>query len=190
MKSESYYRIIADPKATDRWYLGVPIDSSGREVDPRLFTQGVEVDRRGPFRVSMRKSGLQVDFNFADFDMPVVTRGLALTLEKWSGSSIQIFEADVDGASDGDYCIVNTLDLVDCINESSSQYLKWTSADGRPEKIGQYRMFTKICIDSSRAHGHHFFRVCGWPITLIVSSELRAELEALGVRGISFLKVS
>jgi hypothetical protein len=43
MSSRKFYRLIADPAATSRWYLKSPIDPSGNEVDPRLFTQGVPV---------------------------------------------------------------------------------------------------------------------------------------------------
>lgn len=190
MMSESYYRIIVDPKATDRWYLGAPVDSRGNEVDPRLFTQGVEVGGKGPFRILTRKSGRQVEFNFADFDMPVVNRRLILAFRRWSGSSIQIFEAGIEGVPEGEFFIVNTCDLVDCIDESSSQYLRWTSADGRPEKVGQYRMITNLRIDRMKASGHHFFRIAGWPIALVVSSELKAELELQGITGVSFARVA
>ncbi|MDP2226817.1 MAG: hypothetical protein Q8J78_05015 [Moraxellaceae bacterium] len=189
MMTEVYYRVVVDPKAIDRWYLGAPFDSEGGEVDPRDFTQGKVTGWNASLVVRLRKTGRQIDFNFADFDMVVVDRRLSPILREFSGTSLQLLHSTVDGTKNA-YDIVNVCDLVDCIDESSSQYLKWSSADGRPEKIGQYRMITSLRIDPSRASGHHLFRLVGWPVALIVSGELKAALEASGVSGVSFSRVS
>src|SRR5262245_1410206 len=46
MTSGAFYRLLADPAATSRWYLMSPRDSAGREIDPRIFTQGVPIGPR------------------------------------------------------------------------------------------------------------------------------------------------
>ena len=51
---------------------------------------------------------------------------------------------------------------------------KWTLDDHRPDKVGQYRMIVKLVIDSARTGDASIFRVSGWRVAVIVSSQLAA----------------
>lgn len=190
MKCAGYYRIVSDPKATDHWYLGAPMDSRGAEIDPRKFIRGMPVGGIEELRVRIRKFGRQVDFNFADFDMPVVHNRLIEVISQLSGATLQTIKASVEGVCGENFEVVNACDIVDCVDESKSRFTKWEEGDGRPEKVGQYRMISELWIKPSIAAGHHFFRIAGWPIALIASAQMKADLESSQPTGISFTPVS
>ncbi|QNM95560.1 imm11 family protein [Chitinimonas koreensis] len=185
----NFYRILADPAATTRWYLKSPTDLHGIEVDPRIFTQGLCVNSLQPLNLPLRRPGYEVDFNFCDFDMVVTPAVINVELERLVGEVIQRIPVQINGSSNK-YEILNICNLVQCIDESKSMYTKWTDSDGRPEKIGEYRMIAKISIDPLAANGHHIFRLSGWPIALIISEEVKSLLETRKVSGIKYEHVS
>lgn len=183
-----FYELLADPAVFPRWYLKSPLDPSGNEVDPRLFTQGVPVGSQPPLRLPLRRSGPEVGFNFCDFDMVVTPASVNAELEALVGPAIQRIPVTVD-ARTTEYEILNACELVPCFDESRSLFTKWTDADGRPEKVGQVRMIAKLKIDPALAKGHHIFRVAGWPIALIASEEVKDLLEARRVSGLKYDRV-
>lgn len=188
MSSRKFYLLLADPTATSRWYLKSPLDPSGNEVDPRLFTQGVPVGSQPSLTLPLRRNGDAVGFNFCDFDMVVTPAAVNAELEALTGSAIQRIPVTVDKRGD-EFEILNVCELVQCVDESRSLLTKWTEADGRPEKVGQFRMIVKLRIDPVAANGHHIFRVAGWPIALLVSEEVKNFLEARKVSGLNYERV-
>lgn len=188
MTSRMFYEILADPDATTRWYLKSPLDPSGNEVDPRLFTQGVPVGSQPLLELPLRRNGDEVGFNFCDFDMVVTPAVLNAELETLVGTAIQRIPVMVEGRRD-EFEILNICELVPCLDESRSLFTKWSDADGRPEKIGQFRMIAKLKIDPVVAECHQIFRVAGWPIALIVSEKVKNLFEARKVSGIRYERV-
>jgi len=181
-----FYSLDADPSAISRWYLRAPIDSKGNEIDPRIFTRGELVFTKDDnLIINLRRKGVPVDFNFCDFDMIVTPANLNADLAKMIGNVVQRIPVKIE-SSDRDFEILNVADLVECVDESASTFTKWTHADGRPDKVGQYRMFTRLCIDGEAAAGHHLFRVREWPIALIASESVKLMFESRGVSGIRF----
>jgi hypothetical protein len=189
MSSRKFYRLIADPAATSRWYLKSPIDPSGNEVDPRLFTQGVPVGSQPALRLPLRRKGDEVGFNFCDFDMVVTPATVNAELEALAGRAIQRIPVRID-ATTTQYEILNVCELVPCFDESRSLFTKWTDADGRPERVGQLRMVAKLKIDPSRADRHHLFRLAGWPIALIASQEVKSLFESRNMSGLKYEQVN
>lgn len=188
MSSRKYYELLADPAAFPRWYLKSPIDPSGKEVDPRLFTQGAPVGSLPALRLPLRRSGPEVDFNFCDFDMVVTPAKFNVELEALVGPAIQRVPVAID-AHASDFEILNVCELVPCLDESRSLFTKWTDQDGRPDKVGQIRMVAKLKIDPSIVLGHHLFRVAGWPIALIASQEVKSLFESRNLSGLRFEEV-
>jgi hypothetical protein len=170
---------------TTRWFLKSPVDSSGREVDPRLFTQGVRVASPAPLRLPLRRNGEEVSFNFCDFDMVVTPSALNAELQTLVGSAIQRIPVTIETKA-GKYEILNVCELVDCVDESRSTFTKWTDAAGRPEKVGQFRMFSNFKIKPLIAHGHHIFRIAGWPIALIASEQVKSLFETKSTSGVAY----
>lgn len=186
-----FYNLDADPSEVYRWYLKSPVNLSGNEVDPRLFTRGKHVDTSSmSLKVPLRRQGEPIDFNFADFDMVVTPAEFNAELEKLTGSNrIQRIPVSVEGSDKG-FEILNTVDLVECVDEAESEFTQWTEEDGRPDKVGQYRMFARLRINGDAAEGHHLFRVKGWPIALIASEAVKVLVEKMNLSGIKFAPVN
>jgi hypothetical protein len=184
MSVNSFYRLLADPAATSRRFLKAPLDPSGNEVDPRLFTQGRAVDLQPLLKLPLRRHGDVVDFNFCDFDMVVSPTDFNAELEALVGLAIQRFPVVIDEG--GEFEILNVCDLVPCVDESRSLYTKWIDADGRPDKSGQFRTIIELKITPAAARGHHIFRVAEWPITLVVSDLVKRLFEAKNLSGVKY----
>jgi hypothetical protein len=188
MSEERYYELLADPEATSRWYLKSPLDSDDNEVDPRTFTQGVPVNILQSLRLPLRRAGDRVDFNFCDFDMIVTPSDLNSGLESLVGPAIQRIPIAIEDQNEM-FEILNVCKRIECVDESRSLATKWTAENGRPEKIGQYRMIVSLKIDASAAKGHDIFRVSGWPIAVIVSERVKRFFESRKVSGLNYERV-
>jgi len=184
----AFYRLCADPRAGSRWSLKAPIDREGVEIDSRLFTAGARLPDMGGFRLPVREPGDEVDFNFCDFDMVVTPARVNAALAQLAGAVVQRFPVDVEGSS-REYEILNVCDLVPCVDETRTYVMRWGEADGRPDKVGEYRMLADLRINAEAAAGHHMFRIAGWPIALIVSQETKQLFEQFGVTGVSYQRV-
>lgn len=184
-----YFRVLAAKDAVDRWFLRAPVNSFGEEVDPRIFTESLACDVTDPLTLPVRRSGKVVDFNFADFDMPVLSAAAIDQLQSIAGVHLQRVPVAIPGIT-ARFELLNVLDSVDCIDEKSSVYTKWTPADGRPEKVGEYRMFVNLRVDRQRAEGHHLFRIDGWKVALVISELVKQTLEGLNVSGVEYQCIS
>jgi len=185
----SHYRILADPNAIDRWHLAAPLDKRGEEVDARIFTCSERYEGPSPLVIPQRRAGRPQNFNFADFDMPVVTPEICRSLASVAGEAVQCIPVIVDPSLER-FEILNVLDLVECVDEERSEITKWTEDDGRPDKIGHYRMITKLVLNEKKISDHRIFRVAGWEVALIVDENIKLSLERKKVSGIRFDAVS
>ncbi|HEU0014977.1 MAG TPA: DUF1629 domain-containing protein [Longimicrobium sp.] len=179
--------MIDDTALRGRWFLGSPVDAAGGEIDPRDFTDGVARDVTGPIRLPIRRKGTELDFTFADFDMPVVRTAIALALETAAPRACQRLPAQVEG-SESAFDILNVTARVRCLDEERSGVTFWTAHDHRPELAGQYRMVSQVRIRAEDAGPHGIFRIEGWEIALVVSTEIKELLAAAS--GILFEEVS
>ncbi|SFR71262.1 hypothetical protein SAMN05428960_0358 [Mitsuaria sp. PDC51] len=182
-----FYRLIADPDSSHRWFLDSPKTLSGEQVDPRIFTYGFAVEPQPPLVVPVDQDGERIGFNFAAFDMVVTPAAINEKLGSLAGAAIQRFPVLTD--SDEAFEILNVCDLVECLDETRCHVTRWTPSDGRPEKIGEYRMVVGLKIDANRAAGHHIFRVAGWSIALIVSEDVKKLFENAGLSGVVYQRV-
>ncbi|WP_340680469.1 DUF1629 domain-containing protein [Paraglaciecola sp.] len=180
-----YYRVLADPKSSTRWFLKSPIKPDGREIDPRLFTCGKPYGVETQLNLPLRRPGIPYIFNFCDFDMVVVSKHLNEELEQIVGSAIQRIPILVEGTNEL-FEILNVVDSIPSIDQERSEYLIWQEKDGRPEKVGQYRMFTKFIVDKAKVSGHKIFRPTEWPISLIVDDDIKMVIEQYGKAGVVF----
>lgn len=182
----TYYRILADPKEISRWHLESPQCRDQQQIEPWVFISGQKYT--GPLNLyaSLRRNGIPVDFNFCDFDIIVIARDLKDSLQKLTEDNIQFIPITIESMEESDYEIANIVDVVDCIDETRSEFTKWTKLDGRPDKVGQYRMITKLIITPNKVEGHKFFRVKNWEIAIIVNEDIKKALESRNATGIIF----
>ena len=101
------------------------------------------------------------------------------------GSDTEWIEVCIDG-SDHSYSILNVLAERDCTDTERSEFTRWEKSDGRADKVGEFRMFTKLLIDPRRCGDAEIFRLDGWNIALVVSERVRGMLEGVRDLGVKF----
>lgn len=117
--------------------------------------------------------------------MLVTSKRLNIALDALAPGEVQRIPVSLSDGNVG-YEILNATNVVDCIDRENSEFMVWKEPDGRQDKTGQYRMFSKLQIDPERARGRHIFRLDGWRIALVVSQDVVELFIQLQVTGASF----
>ncbi len=171
-----YFRIIADnARFADRWFLDEPVTKDGQAIDAREFRYGRPYVGSPPFRIPVQSDGIEVEFNLAAFDMPVVSAKIIRLLEGVAQGEFEAYPVTI-GSSLSGYAILNVIHRESCVDDERSQSIRWKQEDGRPDKIGSYRTIYSLIIDSARTHGRQLFRVEGFEVALIASEKVKQAL--------------
>src|SRR5690606_11731371 len=136
-----YYKLVDRMDVPGRWHIGVLVDDEGWE--PSFLAGARFVGRR--LTASDDGSGSAVDFSLTSFGVPIVSEGLRSDLESLAGDDVQWVPVSVSGRVG--YFVLNVLRLVRCLDESRSEFVKWTVGDGRPDRVGGYRSVSKPVLD-------------------------------------------
>lgn len=184
----SFFQLDVDPTLEDVWFLGEPLTKDGEELDARIFINGIPYTGKPPYRVPVSKPGRSVQFNFAAFDMPVISDVIFTILHQICPDEFESFPVVIDSFDRG-FSILNVVSVCKCIDERRSYIMRWGPEDGRPDKVGQYRMVTDLTIKKSMAQGRNIFRLEGWEIALIVSQAVKTQVETLSETGLVFTPV-
>ena len=161
-----FYEIGEDMYFKDRWLIDGPADYQGR--DEREFRRGTVITLRGPLCIPIYKQGVPLDFTFTLSHVPVLSKRIADAVRDLIQSQSQLFPVQI--AEYEGFEVLNATAIVDCVDESRSEFTKWTEADERPEKIGDYQMITRLQLSPFKIPSNlHLFRIKGWKIALIVS---------------------
>jgi len=182
-----YYRIENDNSIIDRWFLTEPVTlDAATEIDFWPYLAGRRVpDPSSPLNIQIQRPGPELRFTLAGFDIPVVVSDLVESMAKIDPQGIQSVAVLVGGQQK--YRMAVATRCVSCIDETKSRFTKWSEKDQRPDKVGQYRMFTRLAIDPFRvSRDVHIFRVSGWNIALVVSELMRDAMIAANCRGVVF----
>jgi len=185
-----YYDIYHTQEVRDRWYLGDPSDAFGVKFEPYVFRRGRPVDVASPIRIPIYEPGRPLDYTeFNTSSVPVVNARYAALLREWVPDDVQLISAYI-GEQQELHFVVNILRVIRCIDEAACKRVEfWKPEDGRPEKVGGYRVVSGMRIDPSKVQGAHLFRPWGWLGAIIVSEELKVAMEALGGIGPDFVEV-
>jgi hypothetical protein len=185
-----YFKLSDDVYVPERWELGTPLDSQGRELGSRVFLRGEPVQVEGRLRVSIYQPGKPLDFTLADAGaIPIVTEKVATLLTQLAPNDVQLFPVDVD-TQPGPHFLVNVARLVKCIDDQASEEVTyWTPEDGRPDRVGTYSSVSGMRINPTVVGTEKVFRTWGWHIALIVSEDIKAALERVGATGTKFKAV-
>ena len=90
-----------------------------------------------------------------------------------------------------DYYAMIDEDLVECVDESRSEFEKFAFDDSiRPDLAGRYSYFLNLVIDSDRVRGRNIFRVYNYPGAIVVSEVFKNRFERAGVVGVLFSSVN
>lgn len=185
----NFYRIVEDPRPFARWLINEPVDMHGIVVSAWNFRRGEPYRAERPLVMPLYTPGPQLDFNFSVLEAVVTSADLNAEMESRFRIRAQRIAVTVE-STDTRFEILNVLDHLRCIDERRSEFTKWGENDGRPDKVGQYRMFSLIRINPAAVMGYHLFRIHEWPIALIASAQLKQFLEKRRVTGIDFVPVT
>lgn len=185
-----YYRLQDDVNFPNRWHLGELIDGNGNEIEQDLFIypKGRKINLYKPLSLKIDERGSCLDFTFTSYDMPLVKKQIGSILESFEKNGIQRIPVNIESCEE-EYEILNIFNTIDCLDEGRSEILFWKEEDGRPDKVGKYRMVTNMHVDPDRAVGFNIFRLGGWQIAIIVSERVKSALEKIGATGIRFTEV-
>jgi hypothetical protein len=180
--------LLMDPTVTDAWFLDTPITSSGDEwAFWRLFRgEPLSGSDLSPWQSRIRTPGRPLSFSFAGFDVPIGNADVAKLLANEVPDQAQLIPLSLPQVKPGYHIIVATR-TIRCVDERNSEFTTWGMNDGRPDKVGEYRMFTRLRLDRAAVPvGVHMFRVAGWPVALVVSAWLAVELRNIIKEGLVY----
>lgn len=183
-----FFKMQDDVDVPGRWWLGPPHDSSGNEISPDIFTIAKRLNLTSPLIIPLQHQGIPLDFTFGAFEMPVLNSRTLTLFEEFAAGALQCFPVNIENHT-GNYVIVNCLQLRKCLDETQSEFIKWTKDDHRADKAGQYRQITKLRIDPKLVENCDVFRLWGWDTTVIVSERIRRAFMDHKISGVRFIEV-
>jgi len=179
-----FYSLNDDINFPDRWYLGDVIN-----VDNWSLLKFVDTNKT--YQVKIYQLGQQMDFSQNE------AYGVCIVSEKFKQALAGIPDVNfakaevVDSEVDTEYYIMSVPSVVKCIDEERSEFQKFEVNDPvRPDKAGEYRGFFKMVVNRQACESNSVFRVAGFDIEIIVSSEIKKALEKENVTGLKFKQVS
>ncbi|MFY0527225.1 imm11 family protein [Archangium gephyra] len=184
-----YYELRDDVYHPGRWHLRHPVDEHGQKINPWQFSEGKRLDAMGTIRFPVRPDGVELDFSWDSFSIPLVNSRFIQCIEQLGIQEVQFLPVQVDGHA-GPYFILNALRILRCIDDARCAEVKYfTPDDGQPEKIGEYKYVRGMRIDPAKTEGARVLRPWGWTLSLIVSEDLKQALEREGLTGTRFTEV-
>jgi hypothetical protein len=179
---KDHFQLHDDVEIPHRWHLD-EVRSGGSE--PQLRTGIVQTDLAGPLTVDVSRVGRALDFSLTSFAVPIASAAIASEIARIPGPDLQCFPVKIGGQLG--FEVLNVIRVVDCLDESRSEFIKWTEHDQRPDRLGRYRQVTRLHLDRARIPvDAHVFRVKGWLIAMIVSGAVKEAMERVGCLGAKF----
>ncbi|MEZ6143443.1 MAG: hypothetical protein R3B84_22980 [Zavarzinella sp.] len=176
--SSQYYSLMPIGREED-WYLKVPADVTGTEIDVWLFTDGTRY-MGDKIYIDVKYEGNHSAITFSAYGFPVLSAEIANELAKICGDEIQLVESTVKGH--GNYYILNVLNIVDCLDHSCvRQYypkdFEENRLRGKPRAVGMMK------IDTTKLNHNKIFRVKDWEIPIVVSDDVYKVFKKFGSGG-------
>jgi hypothetical protein len=180
-----YFQLRDDMTIRGRWHVCEVMFPSGEEP---LFDTGEPVSLSAPLVGTVSHAGRVLDFTITSFNAPLATSSIAEAVSSLAGSDVQCLPVEVAGQPA--MKVLNALRVIRCLDETRSEFIKWTKQDHRADLAGQYRQVTKLVLapDAVPADAH-FFRVEGWDVALIVSEALKEAMERVSCFGAKFIEL-
>jgi hypothetical protein len=105
-----------------------------------------------------------------------------------AGNEVQCIPVVIPGQAD--MVVLNALRVLRCLDETRSEFIKWTKQDHRADLAGQYRQITKLVLDvAAIPSSSQMFRIEGSLVELVVSLEIKEVMESIGCLGAEFIEL-
>jgi hypothetical protein len=176
-----YFALYDDMTTDQRWYLTDP-EGPDHEWLGTALTRAQRYSGATPLMSEVHHHGPPLEITVTNGDVPIVNERVAEIVTKHARDEVQLIPAEVAGAPFKLWA-VNILAAADCIDDHrSGQIERYTEADGRPDKIGEYSRIFEMKIDPARAGGHLILRPRAWWLTILISGAIADDLLRAGVR--------
>ncbi|WNG30947.1 hypothetical protein F0U62_48235 [Cystobacter fuscus] len=186
-----FFDLKIDVYAPGRWYLAEPTDIAGQEVpDIWAFSNGRPIEDPGRILIPIDQPGKPLDFSSAGVGLtPIVSTRVASVFREMAPHDVQLFPVEVQGQVEP-FFLLNVARTARCIDDKACAEVQiYTSADGRPDREGEYRSVSVLRIDKSKVGDARVFRLWGWSPPIIVDGEIKEALERVGIMGGRFDEV-
>lgn len=191
-----YFELLYDQSDVNMWHLHIdPELPDGTWWDVWAFTRCERISDPTPVTAMVDKVGHEVDFNFASFNIPIVSRRLGNLIASAAGHNVQRMPVSIAGRQ-LEWEALNVLNCVDCLDHKRSiidyypQALSDPIVTKSPGRAGKPRGVRKLAIDGRRVGEFHVFRIKHWEVPIIVSQDVRDKMLHEGISGIRFSRVS
>jgi hypothetical protein len=189
-KSESsFFRILFDSSLPDYTHFREPSEMQGKTVDAWNFQGLGEWKAPQLLQIAVRNEGTIYDINMGAFDLPVVNGKVKSIIQGSPIASEQVQFIDVMYGERKLY-ILNSLPVIDCLDEQRSDFMKWTKRDHRKDLAGTYRQVIGLHVRHEPLAGTEICRIKGWEVALIVSGQLVEQFKKAKLQGAVFQDVS
>ncbi len=178
-----YYELADDINFPNRWYLGDVAFADNWELAHSL-------DPEREYEIEVCRDGSEMDYTCNEaYGVSVVSKKFKEAL--LGVDDIEFAKANIIGKkTDSEFYIMALPKELECINEKESEFQKFEVNDPvRPDKAGEYRGFFKMVVNPEKCAGFNIFRVKGFSIAIVVSAQVKQNLESAGVLGAQFKSV-
>lgn len=184
----AYYELMSDVYIPGRWYPGNPLDAQGKIIYKWTFREGKRLDIDEKIFLKLDPPGIPLDFTECGLAAPLVSVRVIKLLQALEVQDIQIIPVAVEGHPD-EYSILNVTRLIPCVDEGRCAWVeRWKPEDGRPERVGEFRVVEGLRIDTTKVGDARIFRPWGWKM-LIVSNDIKEAFERAQLLGPKFTQV-
>ncbi len=178
-ETQTFYKIfMGGPGGPHRALAPPTVD--GVAVDVPIFHQRRPIDPPGQMTTTVLSPGTTLDFSWVAGIgiVPVASTAAKDVIEAVAPGSVQWFPITVEGDPEPRW-LANILHEVDCIDEERT--------DGTKDEKG-WKMVLKISIRPGLDPEPHIFWTKDW-VAMIMSGQLKAELDAHGFQGINYTQL-
>jgi hypothetical protein len=176
------YSLNDDFREPIRWYLNVPSCKDGEDLT-WSFNSSKRYGQIKPLFTGIRQEGRRVDFAFGAFDIPILNSAAMAVFQTFAGECVEFIPTKVEGERD-DYFIMNIVAEAECLAEGASLIMWWNAEDGRPDRIGTYRMLAGKVYDCRITAFPPIFRLSKFSVRMIVRDDLRRAIDDAGLTGL------
>jgi len=175
-----YFRLNEDTSLRRRWHIA-EIGRGGEEVEDLYqfrpaSTEAVELEVQVP--------GPAPDFVINYIGVPVVSRALGEAIEGLAPRDVQRIPARAGKVRTHE--VLHVTRRIYCLDEARSSF-ELAEGTSPGSATPDYHWIVRVRLDTTRIpEGTHIFRLGGYPVDLMVSSELKRMVEKRGFSGMSF----
>ncbi|KAB8027420.1 imm11 family protein [Fluviispira multicolorata] len=180
------------PKAKNKFLLFYEATEINTGVRYRgdLFSYGKRIELKNPLVIDKKSWGENfADLNFGIGNVPYINERFIDCLKAVGETNYQLLPVTVL-PEEKPYYILNTLNMIDCVDREHSVFNLWTEEDNRSDILGDFRGFGKMILDPKKVpDGVHFFRIKGWEVVTIVTKALVEEFKKRKITGFELISV-